>query len=220
MKNVIFTLVAAGLLVTGMQAQTIFTYDFPGSPQGSGLVASQTASSPVGATMADFTRTNVTANNADDTFNSSAWNTTATIDFAEYVQFSITINTGYSASLTSLDFFEDGSNTVADEFRVAVSTDGFSTTLESFDYTVSTSGTTKNWDFSNINLAAGQTATFRWYVFGDTQADGSGTPGGTGTFRLDDVALNGSVALIPEPSSALLLVLGGVSLALLRRGRQ
>lgn len=201
-------------------AATLFTFDFPGSPTGSGVVTSQTSPTPpTGVTVTDFTRMDVNNSDAANVFNSTGWNSTSTIIESEYISFSISAATGYTVTLTDLAFLQRGSNTVGDKYDVRLF-DGTLLHVSRDSDTVSTADTNETWDFTDLILDAGETASFRWYVFGDTQADGSGTPSSAGTFRLDNVVINGSVAAaIPEPSRALLLGLSSIGL-IFRRRRQ
>lgn len=194
-----FATIMAGLSLPALSAP-LFTYDFPGDP-GSGLAASQTATQPSGATFGDFTRVNVNANAGANRFNSTAWNTTATLDTGEYVQFSFTVNPLFSGSITDISFVQDGSNTVADEYDVRYSTNGFTSFVSRGSDTVTTSDSSEVWDFADLAVSAGDTVTFRFFVFGDTQADGSGVPAAGGTWSLDNVVVNGNLTAVPEPGT-------------------
>jgi len=224
-RSQLFAVATVCLFNGSAQAATLFTYDFPGIP-GSGLTADQTATVPAGLSFSDFTRSNVIEYIGNNVFNSNNWNINTAIDLSEYIQFTMTVDPGYSATLASLQFFQRGSDTVADEFRVAVSLDNFGSTTESSDGLVSFGGLSETWDFTDLILSGGDTVYFRWYVFGDTQTGGSGSPLPVGTFRLDDVSLNGAItpppAVVPEPPLALALSVTGLLLSagLRRIGRR
>lgn len=173
------------------------TYSFSGDTEcpsnGAGIDAQ-----PMNASFADFSRTNTVCSDADGVFSTRSWCTScadaSAIDFTEYLEFSITADAGFEVTATSLDFLQRGSNTVADEFRVAVSNNNFSTTTAFMDFSVPTSNSNESWDFTDISSGNGGTITFRFYVYGDVQADGVGTPSSAGTFRVDNVSLFGSVS--------------------------
>lgn len=219
MKRTIYLAVAVMLFAAeSANAVQLGIYEFTGSSTGDNQFNAVTAQ-PTGGTFSTFTRTNVNWSSAANVFNSTAWNVTSTIDTGEYIQFSLTVAPGYAASITDLSFFQQGSSTVNDEFEVRYSTDGFTgfTTRGSDAVTVSP-GASETWDFADVALSAGQTISFRWFVYGDTQADGAGTPSASGTFRVDNVALNGEITLVPEPSSLAMLVFGMIGM-LRFRGR-
>ncbi|MDF3059613.1 MAG: hypothetical protein K0R17_3828 [Rariglobus sp.] len=204
------SLVACCSFVT---AATLGTYEFTGTSTADGQFNAVTAQ-PTGASFSTFTRTNVNWTSTANLFNSTAWNVAVTVDTAEYVQFSFTVDTGYTATLSSLSYFQQGSNTVNDEYRVAYSTNSFATTAGFIDDTVAISpGSSETYNFGSVVLTAGQSISFRFYVFGDTQADGVGVPSAAGTFRFDTISLDGSiVSAVPEPS-AYAMMAGGLALA-------
>jgi hypothetical protein len=144
------------------------------------------------------------------------------VDSNEHYYFSVAADTGYQLDLSEIGFLirNDGS-TAADSFQVWMSTDGFdsftgsatantsfvgSGSIESQGATSDNFGTTDSFTLSGIV----EQVEFRIYIFGE---DGNSSQ----STRIDKVYLDGSVSVIPEPTSLALLGLGG--LAILRRRR-
>ncbi|MCK4659256.1 MAG: hypothetical protein KAV82_07005 [Phycisphaerae bacterium] len=201
MRRVVLCLFVAALC-WGFQpavgfAEPLGVYEFTGLGfDGDNDTPNTNGSATPGLTFSEFARVNVTANSGADAFNSKDWNTGGTIDLAEYISFTVTVDAGFCGTLTALGFRGDGSNTVADEGRVSVSTNGFASVIESLDYTVTPSYVDYTFDFGDISVAEGDTVEFRFYIYGDTQADGEGAPSTAGTFRVDDVTLMGAVPFV------------------------
>lgn len=153
------------------------------------------------ATVAPLSRMTIACNPTANVFNSTTLNNTASRNDNSYIEFSITANSGFGLNLTSLSFLRQGSATAPNSLIVSYSTDplaaNFNTTR--VDVTSPVTTTTINgftWTFSSpISTVAGGKVTFRFYPFGTARADGAATPAAasTGTFRLDDVILNGTV---------------------------
>ncbi|TDE13689.1 T9SS type A sorting domain-containing protein [Dyadobacter psychrotolerans] len=146
------------------------------------------------ATGSGLSRTSVTCNATLSTFNSSTLNNTAIITDS-YIQFSVAANAGYQLNLTSLSFFRQGSNTAPNQLEVRYSTDGFATAGTSWGAapTTAATGSVATWDFTDFLSPVGGTVTFRIYPYGTQRVSGSGTAQAGGTFRLNDVTVNGTV---------------------------
>ena len=144
---------------------------------------------------ASLTRSTVTCNNTANVFSSTTINNTSSISNTSYIEFSATANNGYILNLTSVSFFRQGSNTAPNQIEVKYSTDGFSTSTTWGSAPITpTTGTIATWDFTDFSTANGGTVTFRIYPYGTTSCNLSGTSAATGTFRVDDVTINGSVS--------------------------
>lgn len=187
------------LFQTGF-SQTLTTNTFTGT----GVCPTQgnTFSSVANATVSSLSRNTITCTTANNVFNSTTLNNTASRNDNSYIEFSITANSGYSLNLSSLAFFRQGSGSAPNSLIVSYSTDAiaanFNTTrVDMATSTTASSGTVLTWTFpSAITTANGGKVTFRFYPFGTTRVDGAATPASSaGTFRLDDVTLNGSVIL-------------------------
>jgi hypothetical protein len=137
----------------------------------------------------------------------------------DYYEFTLTPVTGFEVDLTTLtfDYNKTGSNAHTANFFVRSSIDSFASTIGSI---ATVSGTTTT-TFSNasLSLSAAQyqnltsAVTFRIYMF-----DNSG--GAAETDLLDNVILNGTVAVVPEPSTWAMMVLGAGLLGAAQRFRR
>lgn len=151
------------------------------------------------ASVAPLSRNTITCNSTANVFNSTTLNNTSSRNDNSYIEFSITANAGYTLNLTSLSFFRQASNAAPNQLVVSYSTDAANFNTTRTDMAVSTtptSGTVLTWTFSSaITTASGGTVTFRFYPYGTQRADLAASPAAssTGTFRLDDVTLFGSV---------------------------
>ena len=135
--------------------------------------------------------------NTANVFNSTTLNNTASIDDNSYIQFSVTADAGARLNVTSLTFFRQASNTAPNKLEVRYSTDGFATSTSwGMAPNSPTTGTVTTWDFADFSTSLGGTVTFRFYPYGTQRADLT-TPVALagGTFRLDDVVLNGTAPL-------------------------
>ncbi len=149
-----------------------------------------------------LTRSTITCTSLLNAFNSTTLNATSSISNTSYIEFSATANTGYRLNLTALTFFRQGSNTAPNQLEVSYSTDDFvtSTTWGAAPVTPTT-GTIATWDFTDFVTPYSGTVKFRFYPYGTQRADLTTTNAAvtTGTFRLDDVTLNGTVTAAPAP---------------------
>lgn len=150
------------------------------------------------ATVAAFTRSTMTCNPGQNVFNSTTLNATATRNDASYIEFSITANSGYGLNITALSFLRQGSGTAPNSLIVSYSTDpnaaNFNTTRVDLGTSAIPSAITSLTltPPTAITTASGGKVTFRFYTFGTTSVN-NGVAAAGGTFRVDDVALYGSV---------------------------
>ena len=149
-------------------------------------------------------RTTMTCNATVNVFNSTTLNNTSSISNASYIQFSATANSGFILNLTSVSFTRQGSNTAPNQMEVRYSTDGFSTSTTWGAAPVTPiTGTTVTWDFANFSTGTAGTVTFRIYPYGTTRCDlAAGAASNTGTFRVDNVTINGTVSAVPSISTS------------------
>jgi len=168
-----------------------------------------------------------------NSFNSSSWVVGGALDDAtsagDYLQFSFTVPTLSTASLTELDANFRRSSTGPSNFLWQYDVgSGFTNIGSSFSFTdTATNGIAQpELDLSGIsalqNMAAGTNVSFRLL--------GAGASNAGGTFALgrlsgDDLALNGSVTAIPEPTSlalctAVAISAGGASWRKRRRSQR
>jgi len=209
----------------------LFTYNF------ADVVAGNSSTSG-GGTSSNLTFSSVTANgvsatsNAGGVFSFTSWSTGATtstdtfsgaLDASDYYQFTVTPDSSYQYTLTSITFDAGRSSTGARQFEVRSCIDSFTTELTSsasnpavsivssnvFQFTDNTSTATYSGNsitLSGLNFTGiSSSITFRIYAY---NAEGT-----SGTFRLDNLAINGSseLAAVPEPSTYA-AILGGVAL--------
>ncbi len=150
------------------------------------------------ATGTPVTRTTITCNATANVFNSTTLNTTASLSATSYIEFSATATAGNVLNVNSVSFFRQASNSAPNQMEVRYSTDGFATSSTWGAAPVSpTTGTVATWDFPNFTTANGGTVTFRVYPYGTTRADLGSPAVATGTFRLDDVTIYGTVTALP-----------------------
>ena len=159
---------------------------------------------------------------------SSARNQATAISNSDYLQFSITANSGYSMNLSSLSFLYGGengnsTNQYTVNFFVMSSVDNYSSVVGSTTpYIVlpgsSTSNTPNTFSVDLSALSSYQnltSATFRVYSYIDN------VPTYTTNMRprVDTLALNGTVAAIPEPATSILVGVGIIGFILRLRKR-
>ena len=151
-------------------------------------------------TGAIATRSTITCAQLANFFSSTTINATASINNNSYVEFSATAAAGYRLNLTKVSFVRSGSGTCPNQLEVRYSTDGFVTsTAMSNSALTTTTATTLTWDFADFNTPISGTITFRLYPYGTQRADLAGTSATTGTFRIDDVTIYGTV-VVPPPT--------------------
>jgi uncharacterized repeat protein (TIGR02543 family) len=193
MKFKITLLIALTVLVSKIGVGQIYTNTFTGAS-----ACPTNGNTPTMATNSTGTavsRTTMTCNSTNNVFNSTTLNATSSISNTSYIEFSATANAGYILNLTSVSFFRQGSNTAPNKIEVRYSTDGFATSTSwGLAPVTPTSGSVLTWDFTDFSTAAAGTVRFRIYPFGVTRCDGNATAASSGgTFRVDDVTINGTV---------------------------
>ncbi len=131
-------------------------------------------------------------------FNASTWSTSEN----NYFTFTITPESGYQFTSVSLSFDYRATSTGPTTLAIHSNADSYASSLDSFTITRDT-----NWYSSgvrSVSLGNITTATtFRIY--------GSGASSNSGTLRVDNVVLNGSVSLTPVPEPSTCALLGGVA---------
>ena len=188
----IWVLLAAPIVSFGQIYSNTFT--------GAGACPTQgnTPTTSANATGTPLSRNTVTCTSTANAFNSATLNNTASINNASYIEFSVTANAGAQLNVTSLSFFREASNSAPNKLEVRYSTNGFATSTSwGAAPNTPTTGAATTWDFTDFSVPPGTTLTFRFYPYGTQRADlGAGASNGTvGTFRLDDVTLNGTSPL-------------------------
>lgn len=181
MKLKIATLVA--LLVAGHSwADQLGIYTFTGA---AGNEATYPVDSqPANAAFSDMSRgTEVTASASANRFSASQWSASG-IDSNDYFEFSIAADGGYAVTLTNLAFQERRSNTGIRDWSLRSSLDGYTADIATTNVPDNDSDRNHSvaLDGSFADLAA---VTFRLY--------GYNAEAPAGTWRIDNVALSGSI---------------------------
>ncbi|GEM_PF-6273852 len=141
----------------------------------------------------------------------------------DFYTFSISPVAGYSFSLSSLSFdyanYGPGIGSFpAENFFVRTSADGFNANLAG----AVTAGATTNGTFANASISLSAKPELqnvsgpleiRIYIYDNTTTAGRGA-------LLDNITLNGTFALVPEPSTYALTALGALMLCGVRRVRK
>ena len=145
-------------------------------------------------------------------YSASKWSTNSNL--TNYFSFTITPKAGYNMTLDSIKLDEQRSATGIRNWQIRSSLDNYATSIATFnllDNTTWRSDQTTNLNslFSNLNSAV----QFRIYGYNSEST--------SGTWRVDDVKVNGSVlsvATIPEPRTILgLLTVTGLTVAMKRQ---
>jgi|GEM_PF-4504590 len=133
-------------------------------------------------------------------FNSKNWATAALIDRTRYISYTVFASNGYSIDANALKFSERGSATVADKFLVSYYVDGSDIPNDLSEGSVyyNSDATKLNAENYILNVSGARQIEFRFYIYGSVQASGPDTPTSTGTWRIDNVELDGSTVAIPD----------------------
>lgn len=217
MKKSVMTLALVAGSVVPSFAQASVIADWAAAPNGASIAASNLASNISGIAL---TRGAGVALATGSTFNSLGWNDGSSLSTAlaagNFLQFGVTVGSGFSLNLTNIEFRYDRSGTGPSQAALIVSTDNFTTFSTVFtDTSVS--------DVGEDNLVAlgltGLTGNVLFRIVAWNASSANGTFdietinfAGGGTYG---IRLNGSV--IPTPGSLALLGLGGLVAARRRR---
>ncbi|MBP7828891.1 MAG: hypothetical protein KA248_03120 [Kiritimatiellae bacterium] len=215
-----------GALVLGLASATladvILGYDFAGTttdPELANTVAANVTEN------SGFARTGLGASSSANAFGGNGWNITDT--FAEgddYMSFSLTADSGYGLTLTDLTWSRiNASSTGPSNGRWGYRIGAGAWTYQS-DFGVTVANASGSWDFADIENTT-STVEFRFWAYGASGASGTTSSAATGsvTYRNsvagDDLILNGSVAVIPEPGVLALMAFGGLAIVRFARRR-
>lgn len=158
----------------------------------------------------------ISYNSAGGDYNSRDWNGTTDLAGAisadDYLQFTIDIATGYEATITTIDFFQDNSGTGPQDFQMRINGVNVGSAYQPNNGT----------SFSQaVNQVYTGTVEIRLYGWNASSS------AGTSDIETNEVGpgsayglwVDGSTALIPEPASLILLGLGATAM-LGRRNRK
>jgi hypothetical protein len=204
-------LLVAALAGAAAVANASVISDWAAAPNGASIAASNVATNITGV---DLTRgAGLVLQGSSSTFNSNSWTVGGNLATAQanndYLQFGVTVDSGFSLNLFDLEIRYDRSGTGPTQAAILFSTDNFATSTTVFtDAAVSDTGE-DNFITLGLNGITG-TGLFRVFAWG---ASGSG-----GTFDIETInfagggtygiRLNGEV--VPTPGALALLGLGGL----------
>jgi hypothetical protein len=224
MQRVFLALVCLSITTISSHAQVLVNYNFATDLNPSTTATNSTAS----AITATYTNPGSDWGRSPSFFNLFVRSpqTPATFDSTSYFQFTITPDSGYQFDLTQLSFnygvqYGGSGPAYQSTFVVRSSVDSFASDIVSVPSSISLTTTSTNTNTPNSatfdltgalfqNLTAA--TTFRIYIFDNSSATAN-------ISRLDNIQVDGSIALIPEPSSIALLLAGGIIVVALRRRR-
>lgn len=214
--------VSAQLLVWDVSGQ---------NPSGSLTATSVAANLQSGSGYNALTRNGVIYSSAANSFNSSNWTNSASLDTtsANSISFTLAALPGYQVTVSSLQFAMWGSSTAPKNGVWAYRIDNGAYTTLGTTTLGSTASSLASLDFgSGVTVTSTQSITLAFFAYGTGTAGsigGTSAVGSSGTVRVgnitgNDLVLNGSVTAVPEPSTyAAIFGTVAVAVAILRRWR-
>ncbi len=140
-------------------------------------------------TVSAMTRgSGVTAQANSETFSARSWTTGSSIDPNDYFTFSITPETGYSMTLSSLVLDDQRSGTGVQAWSVRSSLNGFAANLSTFAVPNTTLMQNQTTLLSGAYSALPSALEFRIY--------GYSSSGSSGTWKIDNLRVEGSASAI------------------------
>lgn len=207
-RPLLYSLVLLAGAGTAAQGQLI-TFSFTGAAGNETSFAPD--AQPSGAFVSDMSRgSGISPSSTSGTFNSSGWTTSSGIDANDYYTFSIAPDANYSLSVSSLTLDERRSGTGIRNWSVRSSLDDFGSDLSFFSVPDDTlTRIAQSTAFGSAFESLSSAVEFRFYGFG--------AESGAGTWRIDNVQVNGTLTAVPEPEEyAMLASLGLLGFAAYR----
>jgi len=129
-------------------------------------------------------------------FNATYWSLTSitnAVSGNNYMEFTITPNSGYQFSISSIYIQMQRSSTGPRGIAIRSSVDGYSTNLDQ-EYSISDVTTTQNFTFTFTQGNSSTPVTYRIYMW----AEAEGGSGGIGDGSGNDIVVNGTVTSVPS----------------------
>ena len=201
MFRTVSLLIVASIFICNFLSAQLITYSFTGAAGNE--VAFAVDSQPGDGVASDMGRGNgVNASAAAGTFSASSWSTGG-LDVDDYFTFSLTPDPGFKLSLTELQVDERRSGTGIRDWSLRSSLDVFATDIGT---AFSVPDNTSTRSDQSIDLTGGLfdelTSAIEFRIFGYNAEAGSGT------WRLDNVELFGTITPVPEVSGTIWIACG------------
>ncbi|MBI1338306.1 MAG: hypothetical protein GC164_15295 [Phycisphaera sp.] len=153
--SIVLAVVMSAVMSHYAQAALLATYTFTSGPT--------EVPTATNLTFGQLSRTNVTSSTLSGAFNSSAWNTTATPDLTEYVEFTVTPASGYTLLVDKIVYDVRATSTGPATAQVRFSLDSYTQTFSAATAQNSTFQTGKSADFTDTSTGNGTPVAFRVY---------------------------------------------------------
>jgi hypothetical protein len=215
MKKTLFAILGlAAVSLAGVNGQ-LLSWDMSGIAGNSTSVTALTIASNLETTagLNTLTRTGLTAATLANSFNSSNWTLTNTFDESnKYISFSLTPSPGYQFTSSNISYAINGTNTAPNTGRWGYKIGSGSFILQDTFSLGSATPSLATWSFTEFTTT--ETVEFRFWSFSATSINGGASASG-GAVRIfnisgNDLVLNGSVTVVPEPTTWALIGLGTV----------
>lgn len=195
------------------QADLLVAYDFSGYAGDEARGTSTTVNVNMQDPAYIFRGLGVNANGNANRFNGNNWTETSlanAIIANDYFSCAISADVGYFFDVTNIVFNFQRSTTGGQDWALRSSADAFATDLDSW---IALGNSTQTSDLSGAGLTGLAAIEFRMYGYNGTGGSGSAGYEGVG----DDLIINGTTAVIPEPTTVAMLGAGLAALACFRR---
>ncbi len=197
------TLNASMGVVTGVSntfnilAAPILAFDFAGLLGSPSPVSDVSDINDPNIAVSTITRGSGLTNSGNaDRFNATDWTTSTSIDVNDYMEFTISPNSGYTVSVSEIAVRIQRSATGARAIALRSSVDGYAADLGTAGVIVDNT-TTQSFTFTFTQAASAAPVTYRVYMYNSEALGGSS---GIGDFTGNDIEVQGVVALNTTPT--------------------